>query len=145
MSTAGFVHLHTHSEYSDFDGLASVKRIVQAASDDDQGAVAITDHGRLASLWALRAACTAAGDVKPIPGMEAYIVVSGTRHNPGTIEVAAESDDLDAGGSSATGTKSRTKTKKYEHLTLLAATATGCATSSRCPTAPRRPRRGSTP
>lgn len=125
MSTAGFVHLHTHSEYSDFDGLASVKRIVQAASDDDQGAVAITDHGRLASLWALRAACTAAGDVKPIPGMEAYIVVSGTRHNPGTIEVAADSDDLDAGGSSATGTKSRTKTKKYEHLTLLAATATG--------------------
>ena len=40
------------------------------------------------SSRALVAACTAAGDVKPIPGMEAYIVVSGTRHNPGTIEVA---------------------------------------------------------
>lgn len=125
MTTTGFVHLHTHSEYSDFDGLSSVKRLVKAASDDHQGAVAITDHGRLASLWALRAACETTPDVKPIPGIEAYIVVSGTRHDPGTIQVAADSDDLDADGSAAPGTKSLTKTKKYEHLTVLAATATG--------------------
>lgn len=125
MSSAGFVHLHTHSEYSDFDGLSSVERLVAAASADGQGAVAITDHGRLASLAALRSACQAAGDVKPIPGMEAYIVVSGTRHDPGAIEVSADSDDLDAEGSSSHGTGARTKTKKYEHLTILAATATG--------------------
>ncbi|MDN5688240.1 MAG: DNA polymerase III subunit alpha [Brachybacterium sp.] len=125
MSSAGFVHLHTHSEYSDFDGLSSVQRLVAAASADGQGAVAITDHGRLASLAALRSACQAAGDVKPIPGMEAYIVVAGTRHDPGTIEVGADSDDLDADGSSSNGTTARTKTKKYEHLTILAATATG--------------------
>ena len=125
MSSAGFVHLHTHSEYSDFDGLSSVTRLVQAASADGQGAVAITDHGRLASLAALRSACESVGDVKPIPGIEAYIVVSGTRHDPGTIEVSAESDDLDADGSSSTGSQSRTKTKKYEHLTILAATRTG--------------------
>src|SRR5690625_6710995 len=31
VSSAGFVHLHTHSEYSDFDGLSSVERLVQAA------------------------------------------------------------------------------------------------------------------
>src|SRR5690625_2040857 len=125
VSSAGFVHLHTHSEYSDFDGLSSVERLVQAASADGQGAVAITDHGRLASLAALRSACQAVGDVKPIPGIEAYIVVSGTRHDPGTIEVAADSDDLDADGSTSSGTQARTKTKKYEHLTILAATPTG--------------------
>src|SRR5699024_10116078 len=125
VSDAGFVHLHTHSEYSDFDGLSSVGRLVAAASADDQPAVAITDHGRLASLWALQSACAAAGDVKPIPGMEAYVVTSGTRHDPGTIEVSADSDDLDAEGSSSHGTGARTKTKKYEHLTILAATATG--------------------
>ncbi|UQN30534.1 DNA polymerase III subunit alpha [Brachybacterium kimchii] len=125
MSTGGFVHLHTHSEYSDFDGLSSVKRLVQAASADHQGALAITDHGRLAALWALRTACADAGDVKAIPGIEAYIVVSGTRENPGTIQVASDSDDLDAGGSSSPGKGSSTKTKKYEHLTLLASTRTG--------------------
>src|SRR5699024_8511030 len=43
----------------------------------------------------------------------------------GTIEVSADSDDLDAEGSSSHGTGARTKTKKYEHLTILAATATG--------------------
>ncbi|MCG7309687.1 DNA polymerase III subunit alpha [Brachybacterium sp. ACRRE] len=125
MSTGGFVHLHTHSEYSDFDGLSSVKRLVQAASGDHQGALAITDHGRLAALWSLRTACADVGDVKAIPGIEAYIVVSGTRTDPGTIQVAADSDDLDAGGSSSPGKGSSTKTKKYEHLTLLAATRTG--------------------
>src|SRR5699024_11408408 len=38
VSSAGFVHLHTHSEYSDFDGLSSVRRLVDAASADGQGA-----------------------------------------------------------------------------------------------------------
>ncbi|MGP9843329.1 DNA polymerase III subunit alpha [Brachybacterium sp. 107] len=125
MSTAGFVHLHTHSEYSDFDGLSSVTRLVDAAAADGQTALAITDHGRLASLWALRTACTKSGKVAPIPGIEAYIVVSGTRHDPGTIQVAADSDDLDSGGSSASSTRAATKTKRYEHLTILASTRAG--------------------
>lgn len=125
MSTAGFVHLHTHSEYSDFDGLSSVTRLVDAAAADHQPALAITDHGRLASLWALRTACTRNGTVTPIPGIEAYLVVSGTRHDPGTIQVAADSDDLDSGGSSASSARAATKTKRYEHLTILASTKTG--------------------
>lgn len=125
MSTAGFVHLHTHSEYSDFDGLSSVTRLVDAAAADGQTALAITDHGRLASLWALRTACAKSGTVAPIPGIEAYLVVSGTRHDPGTIQVAADSDDLDPGGSSASSTRAVTKTKRYEHLTILASTQAG--------------------
>lgn len=125
MSTAGFVHLHTHSEYSDFDGLSSVARLVDAAAADGQTALAITDHGRLASLWALRTGCARSGIVAPIPGIEAYIVVSGTRHDPGTIQVAADSDDLDSGGSSASSTRAATKTKRYEHLTILASTRAG--------------------
>lgn len=125
VSTAGFVHLHTHSEYSDFDGLSSVNRLVDAAAADGQPALAITDHGRLASLWALRTACAKAGTVTPIPGIEAYIVVSGTRHEPGTIQVAADSDDLDSGGSSASSSRAATKTKRYEHLTILASTRAG--------------------
>src|SRR5699024_1482997 len=82
-------------------------------------------HGRLASLAVLRDACEKVGDVKPIPGIEAYIVVSGTRHDPGTIEVSTDSDDLDAEGSASHGTQARTKTKKYEHLTILAHTRQG--------------------
>ncbi|SLN04675.1 DNA polymerase III alpha subunit [Corynebacterium xerosis] len=125
MSTAGFVHLHTHSEFSDFDGLSSVTRLVDAAAADGQTALAITDHGRLASLWALRTACAKSGTVAPIPGIEAYLVVSGTRHDPGTIQVAADSDDLDPGGSSASSTRAATKTKRYEHVTILASTRAG--------------------
>lgn len=125
MSTAGFVHLHTHSEYSDFDGLSSVTRLVDAAAADGQTALAITDHGRLASLWALRTTCAKSGTVAPIPGIEAYLVVSGTRHDPSTIQVAADSDDLDPDGSSASSTRAATKTKRYEHLTILASTRAG--------------------
>lgn len=129
MSDRRFVHLHTHSEYSEFDGLSTVSRIVAAARDDHQPAVAITDHGSLGSLWALRNECEKTdGAVRPIPGLEAYLVVAGTRHDPGRIEVPRDAEEMgvDAGGftrSRATGR--RTKTKRYEHLTILARTARG--------------------
>lgn len=128
-----FVHLHTHSEYSKFDGLARVKAIVSAAKADGQPAVAISDHGTLGALWALRTACDATSPrgqlpaVKPIPAIEAYMTVSGSRHDPERIEVAAESVDLDAGedGKSSAGSARETKSKLYDHLTIIARTARG--------------------
>lgn len=72
-STNPFVHLHTHSEFSQFDGLSTMDEIMAAVTADGQGAVAITDHGLCAGHPPLQKAATEFG-VKPIFGMETYFV-----------------------------------------------------------------------
>lgn len=124
MTERQFVHLHTHSEYSEFDGLSTVERIAQSAAADGNPAVAITDHGTIASTWALRSACESAG-IKPIPGLEAYMIVRGTRESPEKIHVASDAVDTDAGDGDENASGRATKTKTYEHLTILARTAEG--------------------
>jgi len=54
------------------DGLNSPKELAQAAKDAGQSAIAITDHGTLASHRDMQIACKEIG-VKPILGVEAYI------------------------------------------------------------------------
>ncbi len=67
-----FVHLHVHSYYSLMDGLNSPADLVKAAKDAGQNAIAITDHGTLASHRDFQIACKDQG-IKPILGVEAYI------------------------------------------------------------------------
>jgi DNA polymerase-3 subunit alpha len=67
-----FTHLHVHSYYSLMDGLNSPAELVQAAKDAGQTALAITDHGTLASHREMQIACKEIG-IKPILGVEAYI------------------------------------------------------------------------
>jgi len=54
------------------DGLNSPKELAQAAKDAGQSAIAITDHGTLASHRDMQIACKEIG-IKPILGVEAYI------------------------------------------------------------------------
>jgi DNA polymerase-3 subunit alpha len=72
MGDRGFVHLHTHSEFSMLDGAARVKDVVAAAAEDGQPAIAITDHGVLYGAVDFYRAATDVG-VKPIIGIEAYV------------------------------------------------------------------------
>lgn len=67
-----FTHLHVHSYYSLMDGLNSPKELCQAALDAGQTAIAITDHGTLASHRDMQIAAKELG-IKPILGVEAYI------------------------------------------------------------------------
>ena len=67
-----FTHLHVHSYYSLMDGLNSPKELCQAAIDAGQTAIAITDHGTLASHREMQIAAKELG-IKPILGVEAYI------------------------------------------------------------------------
>ena len=67
-----FTHLHVHSYYSLMDGLNSPAELAQAAKDAGQTAIAITDHGTLASHREMQIACKEIG-IKPILGVEAYI------------------------------------------------------------------------
>ena len=68
-----FVHLHTHSEFSQLDGLSTMDEIGAAVTADGQSAVGITDHGTCAGHPALQQMATEFG-IKPIFGIEAYFV-----------------------------------------------------------------------
>lgn len=70
---SGFVHLHAHSEFSALDGYSTVAEMVAACVKDDQGALALTDHGICAGHPYLQGETKKAG-IKPIFGIEAYLV-----------------------------------------------------------------------
>ncbi|GAA4711997.1 DNA polymerase III subunit alpha [Brevibacillus fulvus] len=71
-----FVHLHTHTEYSLLDGAARIEALVRKTAELGMPALAITDHVNLYGAVPFYKACRAAG-VKPILGMEAYILTEG--------------------------------------------------------------------
>jgi len=68
-----FVSLHIHSEYSLLDGAIKIPDLVQKAKEYEMPAVAVTDHGSLASLFKLYKHCKEAR-IKPILGLEAYFI-----------------------------------------------------------------------
>jgi DNA polymerase-3 subunit alpha len=70
---SGFVHLHTHSDYSPLDGLSTLPEIVTQAALHGQESLALTDHGRCAGHPLLQKECQAAG-IRPGFGIEAYFV-----------------------------------------------------------------------
>lgn len=77
---AGFVHLHTHSEYSMLDGASRVHDLVAKVVADGQPGVAVTDHGNMYGAYELYKAARQAG-IKPILGTEAYVATTGSRHD----------------------------------------------------------------
>ena len=74
MSTAEFVHLHGHSEFSLLDGGCRIKEMPQVAAGYDMPALAITDHGNLFGAIAHYQACNDNG-IKPIIGCEVYVAI----------------------------------------------------------------------
>lgn len=73
-----FVNLHTHSEYSSLDGLATLEEIAEVVVEHGQQAVASTDHGNCAVHPALQKVADKYG-IRPIFGIEAYFVAD--RHD----------------------------------------------------------------
>ena len=67
-----FVHLHVHSHYSLMDGLNTPHELLEAAKEQGQTCLAITDHGTLSSHRDMQIAAKELG-MKPILGLEAYI------------------------------------------------------------------------
>ncbi len=85
MARDGFAHLHVHSEFSMLDGAARVKDMVRVSVEDNQPAIAITDHGVMYGVGDFYRAATAEG-VKPIIGVEAYITPGSRFDRPGRAE-----------------------------------------------------------
>jgi DNA polymerase-3 subunit alpha len=96
-SSAPFVHLHVHSEYSILDGACRIPDLVARAAELEMPAVSLTDHGSMAGAVQLFKAARGTG-VKPVIGCEVYVT-----------------DDR------------RAQAKGNAHLTLLAADNAGYA------------------
>ncbi len=107
-----FIHLHNHSDFSLQDAAATVKSLVQAAVENDMHAIALTDHGNMFGISKFYKTAVKEG-VKPIIGMEAYIVMDGSRFDKG------------AQNSNGNGAAPRKRKKPYNHLLILAKNKTG--------------------
>lgn len=72
MSSAEFVHLHVHTDYSLLDGACEIGELTSEAARQKMPAVAVTDHGNLfAAANFFQQALT--HGVKPIIGCEVYV------------------------------------------------------------------------
>ena len=65
-----FAHLHVHTEYSMLDGASRLGELIQAAKDDGQVALGMTDHGNLYGAIEFYKQCNEAG-ITPVIGTEA--------------------------------------------------------------------------
>ncbi len=102
-----FVHLHNHSHYSLLDAACKIDDLVNAAKEQGMPAVALTDHGVMSGAIEFYKKAKKAG-VKPIIGMEAYVVTRGSRLEKSTVMT-------ETGG----------KRSNYNHLVLLAKNEVG--------------------
>ncbi len=102
-----FVHLHNHSHYSLQDAACTVDDLVNTAVEMNMHAIALTDHGVMFGIPEFYKKARKEG-IKPILGIEAYIVPEGSRFD--------KRGENDAG---------RKKSKHYNHLVLLAKNKTG--------------------
>ena len=69
-----FIHLHNHTHYSLQDGACTVDGLINAAKKHNMKSVAITDHGVMYGAAEFYKKAKKEG-IKPIIGMEAYIVL----------------------------------------------------------------------
>ena len=76
----GFVHLHSHTEYSVLDANNRVKDYVNTVKGLGQTAAAITDHGVMYGTIAFDHACHKVG-IKPIFGCEFYVAPESVAEN----------------------------------------------------------------
>ncbi|HMN25476.1 MAG TPA: PHP domain-containing protein, partial [Ignavibacteriaceae bacterium] len=112
-----FIHLHNHTHYSLQDGACTVDGLINAAKKHNMKSVAITDHGVMYGAAEFYNKAKKAG-IKPIIGMEAYIVVDGSRFDRAKAEEA----------------NNKKKSKHYNHLILLAKNKQGYDNLSRLST-----------
>ncbi len=68
----GFVHLHTHSEYSLLDGANRLPELVRHVRELGMDSLAVTDHGNLHAAWSFYDEARRQG-IRPILGFEAYM------------------------------------------------------------------------
>jgi DNA polymerase-3 subunit alpha len=74
-----FVHLHLHSEYSMLDGLVKFPDLINKLKEQNQTAVALTDHGNMHGAVEFHNLCRK-NDINPILGCEVYVAANGLKN-----------------------------------------------------------------
>lgn len=74
-----FTHLHTHTDASP-DGLGTTGNLIKTAAELGFDSLAMTDHGTLANSVKFWSECKEY-DIKPILGLEAYMLWEGQRYH----------------------------------------------------------------
>lgn len=67
-----YVSLHTHTEYSNFDGCGKLSDFMEKAKSQGQQAIAFTEHGTIRQLDRLHTLSEEVG-IRPIYGVELYL------------------------------------------------------------------------
>lgn len=93
--------------------------MVSAAAADSQPAIATTDHGSLGGSWSMSSLCAKAG-IKYIPGIEAYLAFGDRREREGLGAPVGDGNNVRSDAEFR-----RAGVKKYQHLTILAASQVG--------------------
>ncbi|HAT29428.1 MAG TPA: DNA polymerase III subunit alpha, partial [Janthinobacterium sp.] len=84
-----FVHLRVHSEYSIVDGLVRIDDVVEAAAQDKQAALAMTDLSNLFGMVKFYKAARGKG-VKPVVGCDVWISNDDNRDKPSRLLLLAK-------------------------------------------------------
>ncbi|MBU1318891.1 MAG: DNA polymerase III subunit alpha [candidate division Zixibacteria bacterium] len=79
MSTADFIHLHNHTQYSLLDGACRIDPFLELAHDMKMPALAITDHGNMFGAIEFYKKARKRG-IKPIIGCEIYVAPKSHTH-----------------------------------------------------------------
>ena len=108
MASAGFVHLHGHSEYSLLDGACRIGEMAELAAEQGMPALAITDHGSLFGVIEHYRACQDAG-IKPIIGCEVYVAIDSRHSRQAARGLTHASNHLVLLAKDATGYRNLTK------------------------------------
>ncbi|NKB68017.1 MAG: DNA polymerase III subunit alpha [Candidatus Latescibacteria bacterium] len=108
MPSAGFVHLHGHSEFSLLDGGCHVKKMAGLAAEQNMSALAVTDHGNLFGAIQHYKSCQNAG-IKPIIGCEVYVAIEGRHLRQASRGLAHGSNHLVLLAKNDTGYQNLTK------------------------------------
>jgi DNA polymerase III subunit alpha len=89
MPAMAFVHLRTHTEFSVVDGSLRIDDLCDAARDDAQGALAITDLTNLFGAVKFYSSARKRG-VKPIVGADLWLEPAGGEKQPSRLLVLAQ-------------------------------------------------------
>ena len=138
-----FAHLHTHTEYSELDGLSKISALAARAKMLGQESLAITDHGNLYGAIEFYQACQREG-IRPVLGMEAYVAPGERTDRSDGREAASNSFHLVLLAQNEAGWRNLIQLSTRAHLEgfyyrprvdreLLAAYSEGIIVLSGCP------------
>jgi len=94
--SSSFTHLHTHSEFSIFNGICRIEDYIRKASTLGMKHLGLTDYGNLHGAMLFTEKCQQAG-INPVVGCEVYVAADGqlnkSSRDPGNFHLVLYASD----------------------------------------------------